>query len=973
MQTSKQTTVSACVIMIGIGPNAVRTYLPFFKKYKIKLACVVELESAKDTVESILRKHSLNPVLILVPDKNRDNKKLPFTISSKLRKVISENDIRYAVINSEPKSHFAYLNCFSKLDLQILTEKPIFAPVKLSEYEDPRDVLKMYDKIFKNLQENPNAHCGIMCQRRLHYGYEHVMRILKETVSMYNIPVTEIYINHCDGNWMMPHDLFYENHPYQYGYGKMYHSGYHFIDLLAQIISVNSLVSDDKRIKRVNVCVDSQLVKDELVIINSFDYRSLFKVDKLPDSPRQSEYLNFDDFGEKNIYSQFSFRNDLDHNITVAQLSITQIGFSRRGWIVTKDDHYKGNGRVKHEYVHIQVGPLLNIRIHSYQSKECSERGAKENESGGLDHFDIEIFRNSEIIGGKPYEHIDYNEIIKDRDTFGRHELNEIARERILLSFFNNKIDEVSGYNKHRLGTQFLVLVSNGIIDRKKGKVRIRKTDIELDSAREGTSGKMVRDLLSRLKESDNIAIKEPQKQITYKQWHEASLRLASPIKNSCSTEKSNVILCLPNSIDYAVAYFAVLYAGKVIVPVAPESSEAELGSLIEYCESEIIITNSLYYNKIQNICENLEQKKIIINVEANRLISDHDSNILAADNEDDVFIMLHTSGTMSDPKRVMLTNKNVIKNVESHIHSLDINDGDKTLIVLPMFFGYCNTSQFLTHLYVEGTIVIFNGIFHPSQLRKIVLEEGITNFTAVPSLLTALANEQSQRLKDLPLRYICFGGGRTDNSVIETLIRTNPHIGFVHTYGQTECSPRVTALLPRDALRKIGSVGIPIPGVEVCVMSPSGVLLGTGECGEVCVKGDNVMKGYYKKEELTTRIIKDHWLHTGDEGYLDDEGYLYICGRIKNIIICNGMNIYPEEIEEVLLSHGSVADVRVYGIEHPIYGEIPAAEVVLKEKLSIKEIQSFCKKHLSAYKIPKVVDFVEEIEKTYNGKIKRR
>lgn len=189
-------------------------------------------------------------------------------------------------------------------------------------------------------------------------------------------------------------------------------------------------------------------------------------------------------------------------------------------------------------------------------------------------------------------------------------------------------------------------------------------------------------------------------------------------------------------------------------------------------------------------------------------------------ENAHDVAIMLHTSGTTSNPKRVMLTHSNLISNAESNIQSLKLTEHDKALIALPMVFGYCNCAQFLTHLYLGSTIVILDSFFFPKKFFRIVETEKITIYTAVPSMLLMLLEYRYSQLHDFSsLRYICFGGGKMPVDKLRILIKKYPSIGFVQTYGQTECSPRVTALLPEDALRKIGSVGKAIPNINIKIV----------------------------------------------------------------------------------------------------------------------------------------------------------
>ena len=335
---------------------------------------------------------------------------------------------------------------------------------------------------------------------------------------------------------------------------------------------------------------------------------------------------------------------------------------------------------------------------------------------------------------------------------------------------------------------------------------------------------------------------------------------------------------------------------------------------------------------------------------------------------------MLHTSGTTSNPKRVMLTHRNLISNIESNIQSLKLTEADKCLIAMPMYFGYCNTAQFLTHLYLGASIVILDGMFFPKTFFFTVQNEQITDFTGVPSmLLTLLKYRYASKYDISSLRYICFGGGKMPEGQLRELIQLFSSVGFVQTYGQTEASPRITALLSKDALRKIGSVGTPIPNVRVKVVDEMGNQLSANAIGEVIVQGKNIMKGYFKQEKITKNTIIDGWLHTGDLGYHDEDGYLYLTGRKKNMIISGGINIYPEEIEEVLMSHPNVCDVCVFAENQLMLGEVPAAKIVLRNSNTNCDLRTFCIERLAIYKVPVKFELVDNLEKTYNGKIKRK
>lgn len=491
----------------------------------------------------------------------------------------------------------------------------------------------------------------------------------------------------------------------------------------------------------------------------------------------------------------------------------------------------------------------------------------------------------------------------------------------------------------------------------------------------------LIKELLKRQKNNHSIAIHYGEKKVSYYEWDSASQYISKEITEILNDSSVNIGSFLPNSINYAIAYFGVQYANKVLVPIGIQAKKTEILSTVEYCEIDLIITDTphidilkktFYFYNYRIFIYNIDNAEII-EVNCKKQFIFKSKYLTFTDSDNDVAIMLHTSGTTSNPKRVMLTHRNLICNIESNIESLKLTENDKTLIALPMYFGYCNTAQFLTHLYLGASMVILDTIFWAKSFFKIIQTEKITNFTGVPSMLLILLEYQHAENYDYStLKYICFGGGVMPANKLQLLIEKYPTIGFVHTYGQTECSPRVTALQPNYALSKIGSVGTPIPSVEVRIINKSGIECNTYEIGELIVYGSNVMKGYYKNPNYTKVTIRDGWVHTGDLGYKDSDGYIYLTGRIKNIIISGGINIYPEEIEQILLLHINVKEVCVVGEPHDFLGEVPIAKVVLNNKTETTELQKFCMEHLADYKVPFRFDYVAELSKTYNGKIKR-
>lgn len=492
----------------------------------------------------------------------------------------------------------------------------------------------------------------------------------------------------------------------------------------------------------------------------------------------------------------------------------------------------------------------------------------------------------------------------------------------------------------------------------------------------------LISDLLKRQASNNKIAIKYANNSITFCDWHNRA-SVVGDLINSITTS-NNIAIFLHNSINYALSYFSILYADKTIVPIDVNSKKTELLSILEYAEVSCIVSSEEYISTLKSFLSEYQYKIQILNINDSTVtaINQEKDYILCSDmniqdkKSNKTAIMLHTSGTTSNPKRVMLTHDNLINNIESNISSLQLTKDDTVLIALPMYFGYCNTAQFLTHLYLGAKIIVLDKMFLPNLFFSVVQSERITNFTGVPSMLLMLLNYRYFKKYDYSsLKIICFGGGVMPTEKLKELIEKYPTIGFVHTYGQTECSPRLTALLPEDSLRKIGSVGRPIPNVEIKVVDENRDIIGYNEIGEIIAYGKNIMKGYYKNQKETDKILSDQgWIRTGDLGYWDEEGYLYLSGRKKNMIISGGINIYPEEIENVLLNHIDILEVCVVGEPHELLGEVPIAKIVLKPscKISGAELLSFCDDNLTSYKVPKRFDICFELPKTYTGKIKR-
>ena len=332
------------IALIGLGPHSKRIYLNYFKKHNTNFALLVDLDSKRQEVRDYLDNNGFKSTRIFtLSDTIKDNDLLPKDIESNLLAVCKTLEISHIIISTEPKAHNMYIHFALENNFDVLTDKPITVTKNMTSLRSIEKVRKQYYDIL-DLANNTDVMCKVMCQRQYHKGYEYIKKILNDTVKKYQIPITYIDIYHCDGNWEMPHDLLKENHPYKYGYGKLFHSGYHFIDLLSDFVKINNQLKGNKKISKAEVYSSALTPNEELNIFNKDDFQRIFKEQQIPEYYNQDELPKFNKFGEKNFYGSLDFRNKNNQLITHCNLNLLHYGFSRRGWIETKD-FYKSKDR----------------------------------------------------------------------------------------------------------------------------------------------------------------------------------------------------------------------------------------------------------------------------------------------------------------------------------------------------------------------------------------------------------------------------------------------------------------------------------------------------------------------------------------------------------------------------------------------------------------------------------------------------
>ena len=320
-----------------------------------------------------------------------------------------------------------------------------------------------------------------------------------------------------------------------------------------------------------------------------------------------------------------------------------------------------------------------------------------------------------------------------------------------------------------------------------------------------------------------------------------------------------------------------------------------------------------------------------------------------------------------------MLSHKNLLSNAMAIVSYLELTNKDQHDGCSTFYYSYGN-SLLVTHIMQGGSLVIDNRFMYANVVLDSMVRESVTGFAGVPSSFAILLNRSNFRHMSFPsLRYITQAGGPMSHDMALEITSIVPHAKLYIMYGQTEAAARLSYLPPDDLIRKHGSVGKGIAGVSLEVINENGEKVKTGEVGEVRAKGDNVMLGYWGKEEDTKNVLRDGWLFTGDTATIDDEGYIYILGR-RTEMIKSGASYCPREIEEIILKYTKIAEAAVIGEPDTILGEAISAFIVIKDGYSCqeKEILQHCHENLPVYKMPKTIHFISSLPKTDSGKIKK-
>jgi long-chain acyl-CoA synthetase len=488
---------------------------------------------------------------------------------------------------------------------------------------------------------------------------------------------------------------------------------------------------------------------------------------------------------------------------------------------------------------------------------------------------------------------------------------------------------------------------------------------------------------------------------MTYGALDELACRMANGLRELGVRPGDHVALSCPNTAHFPIAYYGILKAGAAVVPLnvllkpreiihhledsdakvylcfegTPDLPMGQMGleafEAVEACEHFVVMT------KDPAAPSPIPGAPLTMGALLARQAPTFETVPRAPD---DTAVILYTSGTTGRPKGAELTHANMVLNAMASrdLFADLLEPGQSTaLAVLPLFHSFGQTCVMNTHLLLGNRVVLLPR-FEPASVLDTMRTEGVNAFAGVPTMFWALLRYAEEQRIDLApiarkLRTCCSGGAPIPVEILHAFDRTFD-VQVLEGFGLSETSP-VATFNQTSRPRKPGSVGLPIWGCEVKVVDADDVEVPRGELGEIVIRGHNIMKGYYRKPEATAEAMRGGWFHSGDIGRMDDEGYLFIADRVKDMIIRGGMNVYPREVEEVLHGHPAVSIAAVIGVPHEEHGEEVKAYVVRRPGVEVTavELVTWSREVMAAYKYPRSVEFVDALPMTATGKVLKR
>jgi acyl-CoA synthetase (AMP-forming)/AMP-acid ligase II len=494
----------------------------------------------------------------------------------------------------------------------------------------------------------------------------------------------------------------------------------------------------------------------------------------------------------------------------------------------------------------------------------------------------------------------------------------------------------------------------------------------------------------------DKTAIVFEGKRYTFSQLNERVNRLANGLIKLGIQKGERVALIQVNCNQCVETYFAVAKMGAIYLPLNFRAREKELTYILNTAEATTIIIGERYVPMIKSIQPECKSLKNLIAIEKKHedmlyyediIQNSPADDVVTEIDEDETTILMYTAGTTGFPKGVMLSHTSFSSYMLENVTPADPEASESNILTVPLYH-VAGIQAMMAAIY-GGRTLVMERQFDPEEWMTLVETEKANRAMMVPTMLKQLLDHPNFKKHDLSsLKVITYGAAPMPLPVIRKALEEFPGVAFINAFGQTETASTITALGPEDhvltgtpeemekKLKRLASIGKPMSDVEMKVVDEDGNTLPPGETGEILARGPRVMSGYWKDEEKTAKTIdKDGWVHTGDVGYVDEDGYYFLSGRSSDMIIRAGENISPEELENVIRENPKVEDVAVIGVPDETWGEEPRAVVIPKkgQKPTEEEIMEWSRERLASFKRPRSVVFVDDLPRNPMGKLIKR
>ena len=459
----------------------------------------------------------------------------------------------------------------------------------------------------------------------------------------------------------------------------------------------------------------------------------------------------------------------------------------------------------------------------------------------------------------------------------------------------------------------------------------------------------------------------------TYEEFFTQAMACAAALRARGLQPGERVAIVLPNRLEAATTVYGIWLAGGVAVPLNAQARERDFAPWLRHCDARIVV-HERAHRDIEDALGDFEGTTQSLPLDDNTGYVEASFATGDESDGDSLAMLLYTSGTTGAPKGVMLSHANLLANAEAVIDYLQLTADDSVLDVLPFYYAY-GASVLHTHLLSGGRIVLAPSLAFPHLVVQALQTESITGFCGVPSTYSLLLEHVQLSGQVAPsLRYLTQAGGAMPGKLVRRLRDALPHVRLFLMYGQTEATSRLTYLPPEHVDERTGSVGRALRDVEIRICRDDGSWASPGETGEVCARGPNVMLGYWNNPEATAAVLREGWLHTGDLGHLDAEGYLYLDGRRSDMIKTGAHRVNPADVEEAISELPWVIEAAVVGIDDDVLGQVIKAFVVVAQEQprGADRIRAHCRARLAPYKVPKQVEFIGALPRTASGKVRR-